>query len=290
MQTIFKSMEGERLFHEAYNRLISAWPVSYAATDVTTSFGVTHILVSGKEDAPPLLLLHGMTFNSTMWRDNIRELSEHFRTFSIDVPGDFGKSLVARPLQSETDCAQWLCELMDSLGLSKAHVLGHSMGGWLALNFSLHAPERVGRLILIAPAGAFFRIPLKFILKVYPALAWPTTSRIRRAWIWFLARGSKVDEPVMRQIEAAWTHCRILLKVIPKQFEASRLRRLQPHTLFLVGEEEVIYSSLRAVQRVQKLLPSVETEVIPHASHCLNAEQPELVNDRILRFLLEDAI
>lgn len=283
--SIFKTVEGERRFHEAYEHILADWPVPYETIQLPTRFGNTHIMVSGNPDAPPLLLLHGMTINSTMWKDNIQDLSRNYRTYCIDVMGDFGKSVVTRPLQTEADCVQWLQDVLDGLGLSRVNLLGHSMGGWLALHFALNAPERVESLVLLAPVGSIFRIPLQFMFKVYPAMLLPAPHRIRRAWNWFLAKGSSLDEPIWRQVEEAWMHCRVLLKVIPKRFKEAQLRRLEPRTLFLVGDEEVIYNAHKAVERVKAWFPKVETEVIPHASHCLNAEQPAIVNDRILRFL-----
>jgi pimeloyl-ACP methyl ester carboxylesterase len=63
------------------------------------------------------------------------------------------------------------------------------------------------------------------------------------------------------------------------------LRELKLRTLFLVGDEEVIYDARKAVDRVKELIPRAETHIIPRASHCLNAEQSELVNGLILQFL-----
>lgn len=285
MYTIFKTPEGERRFHDAYSKILSVWPVPYDTLDISTRFGTTHVIACGKPDAPPLLLLHGMTANSTMWKDNIADLSGRYRTYAVDVMGDFGKSVVTKPLQSPEDCNLWLNDVLDGLRLGRTHVLGHSMGGWLALNFALHAPRKVNRLILLAPVGAFYSIPLQFMFKVYPALLLPSPRRIERAWNWFLAKGNRLDELAMGQAVEAYTHCRMLLKVIPKRFAQEQLQQLAVPTLFLVGEEEVIYNARKAAKLVRRLIPTAETEIVPRASHCLNAEQAEIVNGRILRFL-----
>lgn len=282
---IFKTPEGEASFNEAYDHLLATWPVPYTSMELPTEHGITYVIVSGKVDAPPLLLLHGMTFNSMMWRDNIAALSREYRTYCVDVLGDFGRSVVGKVLQSPEECNHWLNAVLDGLGLTKVHLMGHSMGGWLALNFALDFSTRVDRLVLLAPVGSIFRVPLKFFFKVYPALLKPTPERIRGAWNWFIAKGNEVDELVINQIIQSWTHCNMRLKVIPTRFKEEKLRGLQPRTLFLVGDEEVIYNAEKAVNRVTSWLPNVEAEVIPKASHCLTAEQAMIVNNLVLQFL-----
>lgn len=286
MASIFKTPEGERRFKEAYDRILSTWPVSHDTTDVHTRYGTTHVIVSGDADSPPLVLLHGMTVNSSVWRDIIANLSSRFRTYAIDIPGDFGKSVVAKPMQSAADCVQWLHEVLDRLDLPRTHLLGHSMGGWMALNYALAAPERVDRLVLLAPIASIMPIPLRQMLfKIYPALLFPKPNRIRRAWGWFLAKGNRLDDIMMDQIIEAYTHCRLLMRVVPGKFTEEQVRGLVPPTLFMVGEEEAIYSAKAAVNRIKQWVPSVKAVIIPHAGHCLQAEQPSLVSQHIMQFL-----
>lgn len=286
MASIFKTPEGERRFKEAYYRLLSTWSVSYETTDVLTCYGTTHVIVSGDPDSPPLVLLHGMTVNSSVWRDIMASLSSRFRTYAIDMPGDFGMSVVAKPMQSAADCVLWLHEVLDGLELPRTHLLGHSMGGWTALNYALAAPERVDQLVLMAPIGSIMPVPLRqMMFRIYPALLFPKPKRIRRAWSWFLAKGNSLDDIVMDQIIESYTHCRLLMRVVPGKFTEEQMRGLVPPTLFMVGEEEAIYSAKEAVNRMKQWVPSVEAVVIPRAGHCLQAEQPSLVSQHIMQFL-----
>ena len=62
---IYKSPQGEKLMMDFYDRMLEMWPVAYAETDVSTSFGNTHVITAGNDDSPPLVLLHGSTSNST---------------------------------------------------------------------------------------------------------------------------------------------------------------------------------------------------------------------------------
>lgn len=105
---------------------------------------------------PALLLLHGSGPGVSGWsnfRGNFPVFAQGFRTVVMDMPG-FGKS--ERP---EFDraypkvAADAAVRLMDALGIEKGHLLGNSMGGYVALEFALAYPDRVDRLVLMGPGG-----------------------------------------------------------------------------------------------------------------------------------------
>lgn len=105
---------------------------------------------------PALVLLHGSGPGVSGWsnfRGNFPAFASEFRTVVMDMPG-FGKS--ERP---EFDraypkvAADAVARLMDALGIEKAHLLGNSMGGYVALEFALAYPDRVDRLVLMGPGG-----------------------------------------------------------------------------------------------------------------------------------------
>jgi 4,5:9,10-diseco-3-hydroxy-5,9,17-trioxoandrosta-1(10),2-diene-4-oate hydrolase len=105
---------------------------------------------------PALILLHGSGPGVSGWsnfRGNFPVFARHFRTVVMDMPG-FGRS--ERP---ELDrayprvAADHVKRLMDGLGIEKAHLLGNSMGGYVAFEFALAYPERVDRLVGMGPGG-----------------------------------------------------------------------------------------------------------------------------------------
>jgi 4,5:9,10-diseco-3-hydroxy-5,9,17-trioxoandrosta-1(10),2-diene-4-oate hydrolase len=105
---------------------------------------------------PPLVLLHGSGPGVSGWSNfagNFPVFAQRFRTVVFDLPG-FGRS--ERPALDRAYprlAAEALLLLLDKLGLAHAHVLGNAMGGYVALEFALAAPERVDRLVLIGPGG-----------------------------------------------------------------------------------------------------------------------------------------
>ena len=107
-------------------------------------------------EGPALVLLHGSGPGVSGWsnfRGNFPVFAGQFRTVVMDMPG-FGKS--ERPDLDRAYprvAADGLARLLDGLGIERAHLLGNSMGGYVALEFALAYPERVNRMVLMGPGG-----------------------------------------------------------------------------------------------------------------------------------------
>lgn len=279
--SIFKTPAGETAFQKAYAANLRTWSTPHETFYVPTEFGATHVIASGPPEGEPIVLLHGMTGNSTLWEPTLPALSG-YRTYCIDTVGDLGRSRVAKAIRTRADAAAWLDQVITGLPLTGAPTLvGHSMGGWLSLNYAVTHPERINRLVLLAPVASFARIPLLTMLPIYLAMLLPTPARVQRAWDRFLAPGNHLPPLVMEMITAAYIHCRPQLAVIPGAFPAAELARITVPVLFLVGDAETIYPAEQIVGKVRAVLPQAVTQIIPGAGHCLTAEQPRLVNEAI---------
>lgn len=109
----------------------------------------------------PVLLIHGSGPGVTAWanwRLTMPALAERFRVIAPDMVG-FGET--QRPEGHQYSMQSWLGHLLgllDALDIEKAHVVGNSFGGALALALAIHAPDRVGRLALMGSAGVSFPI------------------------------------------------------------------------------------------------------------------------------------
>lgn len=103
-------------------------------------------------EGPPVLLIHGYGDTADGWRRVVPGLLKDHRVVAFDVPpfGRSGEPPEGKLLDFYTD---FLPELLDELGLERMTVIGHSLGGAIALRFAIENPERVERLGLVAPAG-----------------------------------------------------------------------------------------------------------------------------------------
>ena len=128
---------------------------------------------AARPDAPAHLLIHGMAGSATNWLDTIRPLTAHGRVIAPDLPGTLAGH-TASPHRSAARAeinARFLRAFTATLGLRDVVAHGWSMGGLVALLFAGLAPERVGGLVLVAPA-------LPGPLSAAQALGWQTLGRL----------------------------------------------------------------------------------------------------------------
>ncbi|MDJ0847148.1 MAG: alpha/beta hydrolase [Myxococcota bacterium] len=107
-----------------------------------------HLLEAGSRDAEPVILVHGFPQTCHMWRHQIPVLAETWRVFAPDTRG-YGGTDKPRIRLSRDILARDIVELMDALGLERAHLVGHDWGGIIASAVALKHPDRVARLALI---------------------------------------------------------------------------------------------------------------------------------------------
>ncbi|MFE3291559.1 alpha/beta fold hydrolase [Rhodococcus sp. NPDC059234] len=103
-------------------------------------------------DGPPLLLIHGIGDNSSTWNEVIPHLAKNFTVIAPDLLGH-GRSDKPRADYSIAAYANGMRDLLTVLGFDRATVIGHSLGGGVALQFAYQFPQMIERLILVAPGG-----------------------------------------------------------------------------------------------------------------------------------------
>lgn len=279
---IFKTDADRARYIAAYNAVLELWDIPYESSLVPTSAGQTHVIMSGTPGAPPLMLLHPGNMSATVWFPNVAALSRDFRVYAVDTLCDLGKSVPTRFLSSREASAQWLRELLDGLHLTKTALIGGSYGGWLTLNFAIHAPHYLDKIGILAPAASFAALDMK----AYLAMAKYNRQHPERAMEAFVGPGYRVHERFRRQVaEGIRSFTRITMKVArPTVFSDDELSQIGVPALVLYGEYEPFCDPYKALERVRCLLPRVEAELIPSAGHVLSMDHANEVNARIRGF------
>lgn len=285
---IFRNAAGRAAYLAAYDALLRRWPVAVAPVDVETPFGTTHLNVAGAPDAPPLVLLPGVSVGSVAWFANVGDLAARFRLYAVDIIGDAGRSVLAAPVARAADYAAWLAAVFDRLGLDHPALLGHSYGGWLALTLARRRPERVGRLAVIAPAAAIqpFRPVMWMMLRLAAFL--PVRPDARRVLAAQAAPGFPLDADFVALMDAVSRHCwpKVLF---PTRLSDAELRRLATPTLLILADGEVLFDAEAAAARARRLIPDVTVVRISGASHLVPLEKASEVDAAVLRFLTADS-
>jgi pimeloyl-ACP methyl ester carboxylesterase len=280
----FKTPDGKAAYLAAYDAAMKFWPVPYEEMEVPTRFGMTHVVVSGRKEARPLVLLHGYLATLTMWVPNIADFSKDYRVYAIDVIGQPSKSTPDEPIRNAAAYVAWLTATLNGLNLDRVFLVGMSYGGWLALNYAVGAPERVQKLVLLSPAASFLPLVKQFTLRGMPMVLFPTHFTVNSFMRWL----GITDVSACELTYLGLKHFRMPPETVqPTAFSDGELRTMHVPTLLLIGEDEVIYDPAAALARARRLIPNLQGELVPSSNHDMCFSHHAIVDARVLEFLSE---
>jgi pimeloyl-ACP methyl ester carboxylesterase len=253
-------------FARAYQDAVDQWPVPVTSHRVPTSYGLTHLLISGGQDTPAVLLLPGSGATATVWRELAAGLSRSHRVIAVDPVGQPGLSTPSgTPTRTASELADWLDQVLDGLAITGVALIGHSYGAWIALRYALQAPDRVSRLVLLDPTDTFAPLSLRYRLRAIPLLARPSTERMRRFLAW--ETGGCPADPAWLAVVTAGQNLGRARIVLPRRPRRGQLAGLHVPVLVIVAARSQAHDPHRIARRARDRLPDVTTATLGGATH-----------------------
>jgi pimeloyl-ACP methyl ester carboxylesterase len=255
-------------------------------------------------EGPPVLLLHGLGGTKVSFFDTAAALSRRYRVHAIDLPG-FGSS--SKPTLAPYDApffARVVSQVMDALGIERAHLVGNSMGGRVALEIALRRPERVGALALLCPAVAFLRRGLHPLVRVLRPELGLLPHRFRRATVasqfWGLFADRDLVDPSVADVVVdefqriyGTPGARLAFLASARNLYLDeplgeggfypRLAELSRPALFVWGSEDKLIPA-RFSDHIARWLPGAEQIVLEGCGHVPQVERPDQTTGLIERF------
>ena len=244
----------------------------------------------GEASAPALIILHGFFASSRNWRKIARKLAEHFHVYVIDMRnhGDSEHSLTMDYPSMAADIELFL----DTRQLTSAHLLGHSMGGKVAMWLALSNPECINKLIVADIAPVSYRHSFDNLIQALKQL--PLEQLTNRKQADSLLSGPIPESSfrqfllqnlILKQGKYQW---RIDLDIFANTADniiafpdTGTLSAYPDKVLFLAGET----SNYIVKESVSNLFPNAEIKKIAKAGHWLHAEQPDAFCAAVNTFL-----
>jgi pimeloyl-ACP methyl ester carboxylesterase len=262
---IYVSAEGARAIEQRYRGVLDLWPVPSEQLTVPTREGETFVVACGPADAPPVVLLHGAGANSAMWLGDVASWSQHFRVYAVDVIGEPGLSAPSRPSLASDAYAAWLDDVLRGLAVNRASMVGVSLGGWLALDYATRRPERVDRLVVLAPGGIGRQkwgvVLVALLLRPFGRWGLRTTMQ--------LALGDlPTDGEVVEYFMLIHRHFRPRRELLPR-FSDDALRGLAVPVLVVVGDRDAMLDSHDTRRRLERIQSRASVRFLPDAGHAL---------------------
>ncbi|MEU4236726.1 alpha/beta fold hydrolase [Actinoplanes sp. NPDC026619] len=266
-------------YEEAAGRL---WPSSSADSDVVTSFGTTRVHRLGAGDETPFVLLPGSGGPALMWHAYVGRLAASRPVIAIDPVGEPGPSVQTRAIDSGDEWSRWLDEVFAALGVGRAHLVGTSYGGWVALRHALRSPQSVASLTLVDPGG-FGTVSRKFIAwMIACGLAGFTPRPIRHALAGRLRNVALRDDDAMRLVKATFGFRR--RHILPPPLTDDELGRVTAPALVLLGGHSQLFDAAEVAARVTARMPHAVAEIVPEAGHDLVLWHPGEMAEQIVTF------
>jgi len=248
---------------------------------------------------PALVLLHGFTGSLHTWDPFVPEWAQAWRVIAVDLLGHGGTDAPDDPERYRMErCVADLVALLDTLGVRRAHVLGYSMGGRVALHLAAAAPERVAALALesaspgIADAGER-AARVKADEELADAIERDGVAAFVRRWerLPLFAGQRRLPESTRAALREQRLSNRALglansLRGMGAGAQPPlhhRLPELAMPSLLMAGEEDEKY--VRIVRDMAAVMPKARAVIVPGAGHTVHLERPESFRALVLEFL-----
>jgi pimeloyl-ACP methyl ester carboxylesterase len=249
--------------------------------------------VVGKGD--PLVILHGLLGSADNWHSMSRRLGAHYQVFALDLR-NHGRSPHSDILDYDVMVAD-VREFMEQQALRRIMLLGHSLGGKVAIQFAIDYSEQVDRLVIVDIAPKPYEPSQRYLLKAMRAL---DLTRYKSFADVAAALAPKVSSESLRQFllknltrdEKGRLRWKIHLEAIDQNYD-KLLRGLSPErsfnkpTLFIRGGRSN-YIEDDDGRLIRQMFPQAEIATLPEAGHWVHVDAPDEFFQTVVNFLNRD--
>ncbi len=251
------------------------------------TMGALHVERAGSGEV--LVLVHGYLGGSSQWAAEIKALSPHLDVIAMDLPG-FGRSRHLTSPDQITGHAQAVLDCLDRLDVQRFHLLGHSMGGMIVQEIVRLAPQRVNRLVLYG-TGPLGLLPGRFetMVRSRERLAQDgveaTARRISATWLLHREASPMAEALGDLAAQASAQAAEAGLWAMERWDGRANLSQITQPTLIVWGDQDRSYQWPQ-VETLWREIAGASLAVLPHCSHALHLEYPQLFHTVVLDFLL----
>jgi len=239
----------------------------------------------------PIVLIHGGQMDRRMWDMQFDLFAKRYKVIRYDVRG-YGKSdAPVKGFSNEDD----LYDLLKSLRVDKASIVGLSLGGRIAVDFALKHPEVVDSLVLVGPGLSGYRFSDRSGWAIVEAARDEGPAKAAEMWLQNPYMIPAMENPAisqrLRQLAIENAHVWLENPIFERELKPpaiERLSHIRTPTLIVVGDRDV-QDIQKIVEALQAGISGSEKQVIRGAGHIVNMEKPEEFNRVVLSFLEKES-
>ncbi|WP_136066007.1 alpha/beta fold hydrolase [Modicisalibacter radicis] len=263
--------------------------IEASVTESHVSAGSINTAYLSSGSGQPLILLHGGGAGAVSWYPSIAALSKHFRVIAPDIVG-YGESDKPNAAYDKAYFCKWLKDFLSALDIPKAHIVGLSQGGAIALQFVLNEPQMVDKLVLVDAGGLGAKPPFASLFSMILMNSFPSSVTD-----WFFSRYILFN-PKNRDPNHASYSIDVLKRAGGQNaFKQGRgsavveiphasLRKIQNKALVIWGENDRLFP-IEYGQNSAAQIPNAEFLSIKDAGHLPLMDQTHIFNKSVIDFL-----
>lgn len=286
--SIYKTPEAKRILLDLYEKKLASLHLPCERHYINTFAGKTHVLVAGKPDGPPVVVLHGINAGAPLTLEAIKGLADTFRLYALDTVGQATPSDETRLPLHDDSFARWVGEVMDHFKLAKARFIGVSYGSFLLQNVMKYAPARIERAVMVVPSG------------LVNGNFWPSMQKLSFPLIRFLL--TQKEDHLEKFLDAFYdtkdTHARTMQRHTllgmkmdyrrPPLLQAADVAGLNAPVYAMVADSDVFFPGRQALEKCRKIFKNFKGEhVLSNTKHMPEKHTYAEIEATIKRWLTE---
>ena len=286
MKTLYKSKEGKKAIWSLYDQKLESLNLNVSHKKVKTSYGQTHVLVTGNQNKPPIVLIHGVNACAPIALETYKGLVDHFLVYAVDIPAQPNKSDSIRIPLGDDSYGKWMYEVFDELSLEEVYMAGFSFGGLVILKTLEYDESKVKEVFLASPAYIVNGNPLKAITKVFiPMLRYMRSGKMKFVERFLDEVFTEKDPFAIAFLSQVFKSFNMDMRMMPEISKRKAYQIKTPITLF-AAKKDIIFPGEKMIKRALKIFPSLKAHyLLEDSKHVQSTEDNQRIDSIIIKSL-----
>ena len=275
-------MENLKL-NSLYNEKISALNFLVFERKIPTSYGFTNVVIAGKDNKPPLIVLHGINSAAPFALSKISFLEDKYQIFAIDLLGQPNKSDFVRLNKKDTAYGKWFLEIINHFKVDNVTLCGISFGGFPILKSLLIDDKKVKEVFLISPAGIINGNLINTIFKfILPMKKFQKTKKEVYLLKCISNISDELNEIDIKYLKEVFLNFTIDFSVTPN-FKASELSKIKTPISIISSKNDFFVPAKKLKKRCKKYISNLKGFIVlENSKHIPSKEKLNFIFKKLI--------
>ncbi|MGL6197463.1 MAG: alpha/beta fold hydrolase [Lachnospiraceae bacterium] len=284
--SIYKTDKCKSAVLELYDSQLSRLAINYSEIWVGTTFGKTHLVVTGNTAGVPLLVFHGGNATTAYNLLACNFLFKDFYIYAVDTIGHPGKSDEVCLSPNNYDYGKWASEVISGIGYESICCFGGSYGAGIIAKTMCIAPTKISKAVLYVPSGIKNAPAINSVKMMFPMVMYWITHKekwLRKCMLPMAVTEDNITTDIYETAKCSIDFSKIKAGM-PSNVKSAYMQKCTAPTLIMAGEKDCLFPAKRVIPQARKIIPNCTTYLLSNRGHMSVLTEKE--KQRIVEFLL----